>query len=118
MKIGINLVGVSYNNAKEGGRLRNYEDAIENFHTYIVEPLREKGHEVQFYLYSYENEKQDKIVNDYIPCIKSQFVKPDYMRLCSNTFPVARTLTDHQVDSGSQNGYGKWRQYDTVECPS
>ena len=81
MKIGINLVGVSYNNAKEGGRLRNYEDAIENFHTYIVEPLREKGHEVQFYLYSYENEKQDKIVNDYIPCIKSQFVKPDYNKL-------------------------------------
>ena len=81
MRIGINLVGVSYNSAKEGGRLRNYEDAIENFHTYIVEPLREKGHEVQFYLYSYENEKQDKIVNDYIPCIKSQFVKPDYNKL-------------------------------------
>jgi hypothetical protein len=81
MKIGINLVGVSYNNAKEGGRLRNYEDAIENFYKYIVEPFREKGHEVQFYLYSYENEKQDKIVNDYIPCIKSQFVKPDYNKL-------------------------------------
>ena len=24
----INLVGVSYNNAKEGGRLRNYEDLL------------------------------------------------------------------------------------------
>ena len=36
MKIGINLVGVSYNNAKEGGRLRNYEDAIYNFYKYIV----------------------------------------------------------------------------------
>ena len=81
MKIGINLVGVSYNNASSGGRLRNYEDAIENFHNYIVEPLRKKGHKVQFYLYSYENEKQDKIVNDYIPCIKSQFVKPDYNKL-------------------------------------
>jgi len=64
MKIGINLVGVSYNNAITGGRLRNYEDAIENFHTYIVEPFREKGYNVQFYLYSYENEKQDKIIND------------------------------------------------------
>ena len=32
MKIGINLVGVSYNNAITGGRLRNYEDAIENLY--------------------------------------------------------------------------------------
>ena len=81
MKIGINLVGVSYNNAKEGGRLRNYEDSIENFYKYIVEPFREKGHIVQFYLYTYENEKQDKILNEYIPCIKSKFVKPDYNKL-------------------------------------
>ena len=81
MKIGINLVGVSYNNAIEGGRLRNYEDAIENFYKYIVEPFRKDGHEVSFYLYSYENEKQDKIVNDYNPCIKSQFVKQDYNKL-------------------------------------
>ena len=81
MKIGINLVGVSYNNAIEGGRLRNYEDAIENFYKYIVEPFRKKGDEVSFYLYSYENEKQDKIINDYNPCIKSQFVKQDYNKL-------------------------------------
>jgi hypothetical protein len=81
MKIGINLVGVSYNNALEGGRLRNYEDAIENFNKYIVNPFREQGHEVSFYLYSYENEKQDKIIKDYSPCIKSQFVKPDYNKL-------------------------------------
>ena len=70
MKIGINLVGVSYNNAKEGGRLRNYEDAIDNFYKFIVEPFQEKGHEVEFCLYSYENEKQEKIVNDYYPCKK------------------------------------------------
>ena len=48
MKIGINLVGVSYNNASSGGRLRNYEDAIENFHNYIVEPLREKDIKFNF----------------------------------------------------------------------
>ena len=53
MRIGINLVGVSYNNAITGGRLRNYEDAIENFFKYIIEPFRENGNEVQFYLYSY-----------------------------------------------------------------
>ena len=68
MKIGINLVGVSYNNAKEGGRLRNYEDAIYNFYKYIVWHSNKKGHDVEFYLYSYENEKQEKIVNDYYPC--------------------------------------------------
>ena len=81
MKIGINLVGVSYNNAKEGGRLRNYEDAIDNFYKYIVEPFQEKGHDVEFYLYSYENEKQEKIVNDYYPCKKSKFVRPEYNKL-------------------------------------
>ena len=57
MKIGINLVGVSYNNAKEGGRLRDYENSIQNFYTNVVNPLRKNGHEVQFYLFSYKNEK-------------------------------------------------------------
>ena len=41
MKIGINLVGVSYNNAKEGGRLRDYENSIQNFYTNVVNPLRQ-----------------------------------------------------------------------------
>ena len=81
MKIGINLVGVSYNNAIGGGRLRNYEDAIDNFYKYIVEPFQKNGHEVEFYLYSYENEKQEKIVFDYYPCKKSKFVRPEYNKL-------------------------------------
>lgn len=81
MKIGINLVGVSYNNAVEGGRLRNYEDAIGNFYKHIVDPLQEKGHKIQFYLYSYENEKQKKIISDYFPCKKFHFTKPDYNKL-------------------------------------
>ena len=41
MKIGINLVGVSYNNAKEGGRLRDYENSIQNFYKNVVNPLRQ-----------------------------------------------------------------------------
>ena len=64
MKIGINLVGVSYNNAKEGGRLRDYENSIQNFYTNVVNPLRQDGHEVKFYLFSYKNEKQDNSINN------------------------------------------------------
>ena len=81
MKIGINLVGVSYNNAVEGGRLRDYENSIQNFYKNIVNPLREDGHDVKFYLFSYSNEKQNKIIEDYSPAIKHTFVEPDYNKL-------------------------------------
>ena len=74
MKIGINLVGVSYNNAIEGGRLRDYENSIQNFYKNVVNPLRKDGHEVKFYLFSYKNEKQDKIVEDYSPAVKHTFI--------------------------------------------
>ena len=76
MKIGINLVGVSYNNAKEGGRLRDYENSIKNFYKNVVNPLKEDGHEVKFYLFSYSNEKQNKIIEDYSLPIKHTFVEP------------------------------------------
>lgn len=81
MKIGINLVGVSYNNALEGGRLRNYEDSITNLFDNVVNPLRKDGHDVKFYLFSYSNEKQDKIVKDYSPAVKYKFVQPDFNKL-------------------------------------
>ena len=81
MKIGINLVGVSYNNAKEGGRLRDYENSIQNFYLNVVNPLRKDGHEVKFYLFSYKNEKQDKIVEDYYPTVKHTFIEQQLNKL-------------------------------------
>ena len=81
MKIGINLVGVSYNNAIEGGRLRDYENSIQNFYKNVVNPLKENGHDIKFYLFSYSNEKQDKIIEDYSPAIKHTFVEPGYNKL-------------------------------------
>ena len=42
MKIGINLVGVSYNDGTIG-RYRNYEDAIGGFFTNVVTPYVTKG---------------------------------------------------------------------------
>ena len=66
MKIGINLVGVSYNDGKSG-RYRNYKDAIDGFINNIVTPLKSQGHEVVFYLYSYHNEKELEILEAYKP---------------------------------------------------
>lgn len=80
MKIGINLVGVSYNDGNIG-RYRNYEDALDGFYTNVVDPLREEGHTVQFYIFSYDNIKKNEIVNTYQPVIKSQFVHPTYNTL-------------------------------------
>ena len=80
MKIGINLVGVSYNDGTIG-RYRNYEDALDGFYTNVVDPLREEGHTIQFYIFSYDNIKKNEIVNTYQPVIKSQFVHPTYNTL-------------------------------------
>lgn len=73
MKIGINLIGVSYNDGKIG-RYRNYEDAIGGFMTNIVNPLREQGHDVKFYIFSYDNIKKNEILNAYKPLSNYVFV--------------------------------------------
>jgi hypothetical protein len=67
MKIGINLVGVSYHDGKGGGRYRNYQDALVGFYENIVDPLTSEGHEVYFYLYSYKNPLEEQIIKTYKP---------------------------------------------------
>jgi hypothetical protein len=66
VKIGINLVGVSFNDGVYG-RYRNYKDAINEFNTWIVNPLKEEGHEVSFYICTYYNDKLKEIEQDYKP---------------------------------------------------
>ena len=80
MKIGINLVGVSYNDGMVG-RYRNYEDAIDGFMTNVVNPLKEDGHDIQYYIYSYDSIKRNDILNTYQPVIKSEFTHPTYNTL-------------------------------------
>jgi hypothetical protein len=77
MKIGINLVGVSYNDGTYG-RYRNYQDAIDNFYKYIVNPLRDDGHEVVFYIFTYDSIKRDEIIDAYQPLIRQEFTHPTY----------------------------------------
>jgi hypothetical protein len=76
MKIGINLVGVSYNDGKMG-RYRNYKDALEGFMTNIVNPLIKEGHEVFCYLFTYDSPKREDILKTYTP-VKSTFLDPNY----------------------------------------
>jgi hypothetical protein len=79
MKIGINLVGVSYNDGTIG-RYRNYEDALEGFMTNIVNPLIEEGHEVFCYLFTYDSPKREDILKTYTP-VKSTFLDPNYNKM-------------------------------------
>lgn len=79
MKIGINLVGISYNDGD--GRYRNYEDAIDGFMTNLIIPLKEDGHEISFYIYTYDNKKRDNIINSYIPTKKYHFADSMYNKL-------------------------------------
>jgi len=79
MRIGINLVGVSYNDGKVG-RYRNYEDALEGFMTNVVNPLIEEGHELFSYLYTYDSPKREDIIKTYNP-VKSTFLDPNYNKM-------------------------------------
>lgn len=76
MKIGINLVGVSYNDGKVG-RYRNYQDALEGFMNNVVNPLKEDGHSISFYLFTYDSSKKEDIINTYNPK-KYTFLDPNY----------------------------------------
>ena len=73
MRIGINLVGVAYNDGAIG-RYRNYEDALEGFMTNVVNPLKEEGHEVVFFIFSYGNKKEADIIQKYTPLRNYVFV--------------------------------------------
>lgn len=77
MKIGINLVGVSYNDGKNN-RYRNYKDALDGFYKFIVEPLRNQNHEVYFYLFTYDSVEKENILKSYSPIIKSTFLPTNY----------------------------------------
>ena len=79
MKIGINLVGVSYNDGRIG-RYRNYEDAIDGFMSNVVNPLKEEGHEIFFYLFTYDSSKKEDILKIYNPK-KSTFLDTNYNKL-------------------------------------
>ena len=79
MKIGINLVGVSYNDGSVG-RYRNYQDALEGFMNNIVNPLKEEGHEIHFYLFTYDSTKKEDIIKTY-NSTKSTFLDPNYNKL-------------------------------------
>jgi hypothetical protein len=79
MKIGINLVGVSFNDSH--GRSRNYKDAVDGFYKNIVNPLREDGHDVFFYLFTYDSKERENILNTYTPIIKASFLDTKYNRV-------------------------------------
>ena len=72
MKIGINLNGVSYHDGSSYRR-RNYADSIEGFTNNVINPLKESGHEISYYLFTYESEKKDEILKAYNP-VKSTFI--------------------------------------------
>lgn len=77
MKIGINLVGVSYNSGNEG-RYRNYKDSLHSFQSKIVEPLKDKGYEIYFYLFTYDSEKKLDILKSYQPVKKFKFLDKEF----------------------------------------
>ncbi len=79
MRIGINLVGVSYNDGSIG-RYRNYEDALGGFMTNVVNPLKEEGHDIFFYLFTYDSPKKEDILKTYAP-VKSTFLDPNYNKM-------------------------------------
>lgn len=76
MRIGINLVGVSYNDGNIG-RYRNYMDAIEGFTNNLINPLKQSGHEIIYYLFTYDSPKRDEIISEYNPK-KYTFLDPNY----------------------------------------
>ena len=59
MKILINLVGLSHHDVGNG--LHSFEKCYQSLFDKVVIPLEEKGHEVDFFLKTYETEKQNKI---------------------------------------------------------
>jgi hypothetical protein len=76
MKIGINLVGVSFDDGTYY-RYRNFEDSIESFYEFVVNPLKEEGHDVYFYLCTYDSIKKNDILASYQPISNYVFLEKE-----------------------------------------
>jgi hypothetical protein len=79
MKIGINLVGVSYHDGSRY-RYRNFKDAFEGFTQNITKPLLEQGHSVDYYTFTYNSEKDQEVLDTYKPK-KFKFLFSEYNNL-------------------------------------
>jgi hypothetical protein len=79
MKIGINLVGISYNQIVDV-KHRNYKDCVNGFYENVVNPLKEDGHDILFYLFTHDNPQKEDIIKTYQP-VKYTFLDPNFNKL-------------------------------------
>ena len=63
MKIGINLVGLSYHTLNGE---HSYESGYENLFKNVIDPLK-KEHDVDLYLYTYHSTEEENIIKIYNP---------------------------------------------------
>jgi hypothetical protein len=101
MKIGISLAGVSYDDGSVY-RHRNYEDSINQFYKYIINPLSEQGHDVKIYIYTYDTLKTNDVLESYKPISKSQFINQNEQILITGT-----TVQGHNLINGLRDMVGE-----------
>jgi hypothetical protein len=101
MKIGISLTGVSYDDGSIY-RYRNYEDSVKEFYKYVINPLREKGHDVKIYIYTYDTIKTNDVLSAYKPIIKSKFINQKEQILIPGT-----TVQGHNLINGLRDMIGE-----------
>ena len=71
MKILINLVGLSHHDV--GNHFHTYTNCHENLFKNVVTPLRKEGHVVDFYLKTYDTDREEDIRKIYNP-IRAEFI--------------------------------------------
>jgi len=64
LKIGISIAGVHWEDGSKY-RYRNYEDAVNEFNTNIIQSLIDLGHEPYVFLYTYSTPKINQLLNAY-----------------------------------------------------
>ena len=101
MKIGISITGVSYEINRKEERYRNYEDAVNEFFQFVVNPLKDMGHEVNIYIYTYISDKVNDILERYNPK-KSEFIDYDKQVLMDGL-----SVQGHNVQKGLEQLIGE-----------
>ena len=101
MKIGISITGVSYEINRKQERYRNYEDAVNEFFEFVVNPLKEMGHEVNIYIYTYISDKVNAILERYNPK-KWEFIDYDEQVLMDGL-----SVQGHNIQKGLEQLIGE-----------
>lgn len=94
MRIAISIAGVSYEDGSKY-RYRNYEDSVNEFNNNVIDYLKSQGNEVFTFIYTYQTDKCNDIINTYNEFTEAKFIDEN-----NQFIPLGQTIQAVNIIAG------------------